>query len=105
MNNDRRVVITGLGAITPLGNDVETFWSNLKNGVSGICTIDAFYIPLTIAKSVGKFAISIRSCSSKIQRTSGGPIDLRNFQWRQQKWPSRIAGLIWKTWNDGTVLA
>ncbi len=39
---DRRVVITGLGAITPLGNDVETFWSNLKNGVSGIRTIDAF---------------------------------------------------------------
>jgi len=38
----RRVVITGLGAITPLGNNVETFWSNLKNGVSGICTIDAF---------------------------------------------------------------
>jgi 3-oxoacyl-[acyl-carrier-protein] synthase II len=42
MNNDRRVVITGLGTLTPLGNDVETFWSNLKNGVSGICTIDAF---------------------------------------------------------------
>src|SRR2546423_3671309 len=42
MNNDRRVVVTGLGAITPLGNDVETFWSNLKNGVSGIHTIDAF---------------------------------------------------------------
>jgi 3-oxoacyl-[acyl-carrier-protein] synthase II len=42
MNNDRRVVITGLGAVTPLGNNVETFWSNLKNGVSGIRTIDAF---------------------------------------------------------------
>jgi 3-oxoacyl-[acyl-carrier-protein] synthase II len=42
MNNDRRVVITGLGAITPLGNDVETFWSNLKNGVSGIRKIEAF---------------------------------------------------------------
>src|SRR5213083_872084 len=42
MNNDRRVVITGLGAITPIGNDVETFWSNLKNGVSGIRKIDAF---------------------------------------------------------------
>jgi 3-oxoacyl-[acyl-carrier-protein] synthase II len=42
MNDDRRVVITGLGAITPLGNDVETFWSNLKNGVSGIRAIDAF---------------------------------------------------------------
>jgi len=42
MNSDRRVVVTGLGAITPLGSDVETFWSNLKNGVSGISTIDAF---------------------------------------------------------------
>lgn len=42
MNNDRRVVITGLGAITPVGNDVETFWSNLKEGVSGIRRIDSF---------------------------------------------------------------
>jgi 3-oxoacyl-[acyl-carrier-protein] synthase II len=42
MNNDRRVVITGLGVLTPVGNDVETFWSNLKNGVSGIHTIDTF---------------------------------------------------------------
>ena len=39
---ERRVVITGLGVLTPVGNDVETFWSNLKNGVSGIRTIDAF---------------------------------------------------------------
>jgi 3-oxoacyl-[acyl-carrier-protein] synthase II len=40
--NDRRVVITGLGVVTPVGNDVETFWSNLKSGVSGIHAIDAF---------------------------------------------------------------
>ncbi|MFC4386846.1 beta-ketoacyl-ACP synthase II [Gracilibacillus marinus] len=33
---NNRVVITGLGAITPLGNDVETFWNHLKSGVSGI---------------------------------------------------------------------
>jgi 3-oxoacyl-[acyl-carrier-protein] synthase II len=39
---ERRVVITGMGVVTPLGNDLETFWSNLKNGVSGIRTIDAF---------------------------------------------------------------
>jgi 3-oxoacyl-[acyl-carrier-protein] synthase II len=39
---ERRVVITGLGVLTPIGNNVETFWSNLKNGVSGIHTIDAF---------------------------------------------------------------
>src|SRR5437763_5663651 len=42
MNNNRRVVITGMGAITPLGNDLETFWTNLKNGVSGIRKIESF---------------------------------------------------------------
>src|SRR6266852_3869542 len=40
--SERRVVITGMGVITPVGNDLETFWSNLKKGVSGIRTIDAF---------------------------------------------------------------
>lgn len=40
--NNRRVVITGMGAITPVGNDVETFWSNLKNGISGIRRIESF---------------------------------------------------------------
>jgi 3-oxoacyl-[acyl-carrier-protein] synthase II len=42
MNNDRRVVITGMGVVTPLGNDVDTFWRNLQNGVSGIGRIQAF---------------------------------------------------------------
>ena len=40
--NDRRVVITGMGVVTPLGNDLVTFWENLKNGVSGIGMLDAF---------------------------------------------------------------
>ena len=31
----RRAVVTGMGAITPIGNDVPTFWSNLTAGVSG----------------------------------------------------------------------
>src|SRR6476469_7203306 len=39
---ERRVVISGMGVVTPIGNSLETFWSNLKNGVSGIRTIDAF---------------------------------------------------------------
>ena len=39
---ERRVVITGLGVITPVGNDVETFWNNLINGVCGIETITSF---------------------------------------------------------------
>jgi 3-oxoacyl-[acyl-carrier-protein] synthase II len=40
--NDRKVVITGLGVVTPVGNDLATFWESLKNGVSGIRLIDAF---------------------------------------------------------------
>jgi 3-oxoacyl-[acyl-carrier-protein] synthase II len=40
--NDRRVVITGLGVVTPIGNDLPTFWDNLQNGVSGIGPITAF---------------------------------------------------------------
>jgi 3-oxoacyl-[acyl-carrier-protein] synthase II len=39
---DRRVVITGLGVITPVGNDLDTFWNSLKNGVSGIELVQAF---------------------------------------------------------------
>jgi 3-oxoacyl-[acyl-carrier-protein] synthase II len=42
MNNDRRVVITGMGVVTPVGNDLDTFWNSLKNGVSGIGKIQAF---------------------------------------------------------------
>ena len=38
----KRVVVTGLGAITPLGNDVETTWNNAKNGVSGAGPITHF---------------------------------------------------------------
>jgi len=42
--NDRRVVITGLGVVTPVGNDLETFWAALKKGKSGIGRISAFDI-------------------------------------------------------------
>jgi 3-oxoacyl-[acyl-carrier-protein] synthase II len=38
----RRAVVTGLGAITPIGNDAEAFWSNLTAGVSGVARIVAF---------------------------------------------------------------
>ncbi|HZK47052.1 MAG TPA: beta-ketoacyl-ACP synthase II [Atopostipes sp.] len=37
-----RVVITGVGTVSPIGNDVETFWDNMKAGHSGIAKIESF---------------------------------------------------------------
>ncbi|MFJ7404979.1 MULTISPECIES: beta-ketoacyl-ACP synthase II [unclassified Lysinibacillus] len=48
-----RVVITGMGVVSPLGNDVQTFWNNLKNGQSGISTIDTFDITNQKTKIAG----------------------------------------------------
>ncbi len=42
MENRERVVITGLGIVSPLGQDVEAFWQNLLAGKSGISSIDGF---------------------------------------------------------------
>ena len=41
-NSERRVVITGLGAVTPIGNDVQTAWKNLLAGQCGIGPITLF---------------------------------------------------------------
>ena len=42
LNGRRRVVITGMGAVTPLGNDVQTSWQNLVSGQSGAAEITQF---------------------------------------------------------------
>ena len=39
---EKRVVVTGLGLVTPIGNDVPTFWDNLIHGVCGIDFITDF---------------------------------------------------------------
>src|SRR5256714_10204999 len=40
--NGRRVAVTGLGFVTPIGSDLETVWSNLVEGVSGVGPINHF---------------------------------------------------------------
>ena len=57
-----RVVITGMGAITPLGNTVEDFWNGLKNGEHGIAPItkfDASETGITVAAEVKEFDPSL----------------------------------------------
>jgi len=54
----RRVVITGMGAISPLGSDLNTLWNNLVSGRSGVSTITAFdasELPTRIAAEVKDF--------------------------------------------------
>ena len=38
----RRVVVTGMGALTPIGNNLNDYWTALKNGVSGAAPITYF---------------------------------------------------------------
>ncbi|MDP4248145.1 MAG: beta-ketoacyl synthase N-terminal-like domain-containing protein, partial [Bacteroidota bacterium] len=52
----KKVVVTGLGAITPLGNDVNTFWSGLVNGHSGAGPITKF----DASKFKTRFACEVR---------------------------------------------
>lgn len=57
----RRVVITGMGALTPIGNDLETYWENLKNGVSGAATIEKF----DVSKFRAQFACELKNFDVK----------------------------------------
>jgi 3-oxoacyl-[acyl-carrier-protein] synthase II len=57
----RRVVITGMGCINPLGNDVETMWSGVKEGRSGVgrtTVFDASKFPTKIAAEVKNWDIT-----------------------------------------------
>ena len=55
---NRRVVITGMGVVTPVGNDLESTWNNMINGVCGIAPITAFDttdLPVKIAAELKGF--------------------------------------------------
>ena len=67
----RRVVVTGLGTINPLGNDVESSWNSLINSKSGISKISKFNVdnyPCKIAGSIDDFLISEDIVSQRDQR-------------------------------------
>jgi len=56
----RRVVVTGIGAVTPLGNDAETTWNNIIEGVSGIgpvTRLNADDFPAKVAAEVKEFNV------------------------------------------------
>lgn len=70
----KRVVVTGLGAITPIGNDVETTWENAKKGVSGAGPITHF----DASKFKTQFACEVKNfdANSLFDRKKARTLDL-----------------------------
>jgi 3-oxoacyl-[acyl-carrier-protein] synthase II len=69
----QRVVVTGLGAITPVGNDVETTWDGLLNGRSGVDRISGFDpsdLDVQIAAQVKDFDVE-EQFGSRLARRNG----------------------------------
>ncbi len=117
----KRVVVTGLGAITPLGNDVESYWNGLVNGVSGAGPITRFdaekfktrfacevkdYDPLNYfdRKEVRKmdlFTQYAMVASTQAVEDAGFDLDKINRQRAGVIWGSGIGGL--KTFQDEVV--
>jgi galactokinase len=73
---NRRVVVTGLGTVNPLGNNVDSSWNNIINGKSGISRISTFPVeelPESISKVAGQVlieegnpnAFDVNSCVEK----------------------------------------
>ena len=62
MNTSRRVVIAGLGLISPLGNTPESLWEALSSGRSGVGALQAFpakYLPTKFAAEAREFSGAI----------------------------------------------
>lgn len=70
----RRVVVTGLGALTPLGNNLHEYWEGLKNGVSGSVMITRF----NTEKFKTKFACELKNYDSSkyFDRKEANKLDL-----------------------------
>ena len=69
----RRAVITGLGAVTPVGNDVPTTWSNFvagKSGVDFIRAFDADSFPVSIAAEVKDFDPTLAMAAKEARKVN-----------------------------------
>ena len=65
----KRVVVTGLGALTPIGNTVKEYWHGLINGVSGAAPItyfDCSEFKTKFACELKNFEIGRASCRERV---------------------------------------
>ena len=100
MNRD--VVITGMGAVTPIGSGLETFWKGLlegRNGIDEITLFDAREYPCRIAAEVKDWDPSVFMSRKKARRmarcaqfaVAASQLCLEDAQWRREPPSSRTA--------------
>ncbi|MBP6386978.1 MAG: beta-ketoacyl-ACP synthase II [Pseudarcicella sp.] len=119
--NFKRVVITGIGALTPIGNTAEEYWKGLVNGVSGSATITNFdpekfrtrfacelknfdinnYIPRQEARKMDQFTQFAVIASDEAIKDSGLDLEKINKNKVGVIWGSGIGGL--KTFEDEMI--
>jgi 3-oxoacyl-[acyl-carrier-protein] synthase II len=91
-DGERRVVVTGMGALTPIGNDVPAFWDGLVNGRSGIGPITIFdpvNVPSKIAGEVRGFDAEALMPKKEVRRNDR----YVHFAWAATSEALRDAGL------------
>ncbi len=114
MRFERRVVVTGLGALTPLGNNINDFWNNLVNGVSGCEKITHFdtskfktqiacevknynpenYFDRKEARKYDPYSQYGLICADEAIKDSGLNLDAENKERIGVIWGSGIGGLL-----------
>jgi 3-oxoacyl-[acyl-carrier-protein] synthase II len=114
----KRVVVTGIGALTPVGNDAPTFWKNLVAGVSGAAPITRFdaerfrtrfacevkgldindYIPRQEARKMDPFTQYAVIATDEAMKDAGFDVEKLDLDKAGVIWGSGIGGL--KTFED-----
>lgn len=112
IKNTRRVVVTGMGALTPIGNDVSTFWENACAGLSGAAHIETF----DVSNFKTKFACALKgyNASNYFDRKEINKYDLftqyalvaadeavKNARLPLNKLNNNRVGVIWGSGNGG----
>ncbi len=91
----RRVVITGMGAVTPIGNTIEEFWDGIRSGKVGIAPITNFDASEYKVKLAAEVKISLEKNEWTLKRQKEWNC-FPSMQLRQQKKHLRMQDLIWQ---------
>lgn len=108
----KRVVVTGMGALTPVGNNVEDFWKNLVNGVSGAAPItkfDATHFKTKFACELKNFNAEDYLDRNEIRKNDpfvqyaliAAEEAIKNSKINFEQLDKRQIGVIWASGNGG----